>query len=159
MKTFLIGITLLLGISISSGCQSSSQKSGFDHEMNNQETTSEILAPEVQIIAKEQVEKGQKEAITAIVTLGNEFVNEAEVEFEIKHGEDSEKIVANFVKDGEYVIEYIFKSEGQYEVIAHTNAEGYHIMPTVQIQVGDPVTSPQPNDKSEMTEHHHNHEE
>ena len=153
MKAFLIGISLVVGLSISSGCQSQSQANESDSQMNNKDTTSEVLAPEVQIEAEEQVEKGQKETITAIVTLGEDFVNDADVVFEIKHNEDSEKKTANFVENGKYMIDYTFESDGQYDVIAHTNAEDYHIMPSIQVQVGDPVDS-QLDEKSETTEHH-----
>ncbi|PMC36954.1 hypothetical protein CJ195_12915 [Bacillus sp. UMB0899] len=158
MKAFFVGISLVLGLSISSGCQNQSQANESDTKLNNQDTTSEVLAPEVQIMAEKQVEKGQKETISAIVTLGEEFVDDADVVFEIKHDEDSKKITANFVENGEYVIDYTFESDGQYEIIAHTNAKDYHIMPSMQLQVGDPVESPQVDEKSETTEHHHDHE-
>lgn len=159
MKAFLTGIFLVIGIFISSGCQSQSQANESDQESMN--TTNEVLAPEVQIIANEQVEKGKKETILAVVTMGEEFVDDADVEFEIKRDEESEKITANSKDKGKYTIDYTFKSDGQYEIIAHTNAEGYHIMPSMQIQVGDSDTpsSPKQDEKSETSEHHHNHEE
>ncbi|MCV9888940.1 FixH family protein [Metabacillus halosaccharovorans] len=159
MKAFLIGISLVIGMSISSGCQSQSQANESDQKSMN--TTNEVLAPEVQIIANEQVEKGKRETISAVVTVGDEFVDEADVEFEIKRDEESEKITANSKDKGKYTIDYTFKSDGQYEIIAHTNAEGYHIMPSMQIQVGDSDTdsSPKQDEKSETSEHHHNHEE
>lgn len=159
MKAFLIGITLVIGISISSGCQSQSQANESDQESMN--TTNEVLAPEVQIIANEQVEKGKRETISAVVTVGEEFVDDADVEFEIKRDEESEKITANSKDKGKYTIDYTFKSDGQYEIIAHTNAVGYHIMPSMQIQVGDSDTdsSPKQDEKSETSEHHHHEEE
>jgi len=159
MKAFLIGISLVIGMSISSGCQSQSQANESDQKSMN--TTNEVLAPEVQIIANEQVEKGKRETISAVVTVGDEFVDDADVEFEIKRDEESEKITANSKDKGKYTIDYTFKSDGQYEIIAHTNAEGYHIMPSMQIQVGDSDTdsSPKQDEKSETSEHHHNHEE
>ncbi|EOW8912869.1 FixH family protein, partial [Listeria monocytogenes] len=151
MKAFLTGIFLVIGIFISSGCQSQSQANESDQESMN--TTNEVLAPEVQIIANEQVEKGKKETILAVVTMGEEFVDDADVEFEIKRDEESEKITANSKDKGKYTIDYTFKSDGQYEIIAHTNAEGYHIMPSMQIQVGDSDTpsSPKQDEKSETS--------
>ena len=159
MKSFLIGISLVIGIAISSGCQSQSQANESDQESMNK--TNEVLAPEVRIIANEQVEKGKKEAISAVVTLGEEFVDDADVEFEIKRDEESEKITAHSTGKGKYTIDYTYKSDGQYEIIAHTNAEGYHIMPSMQILVGDSDTdsSPKEDKKSETPEHHHDHEE
>ncbi|WP_078432264.1 FixH family protein [Metabacillus halosaccharovorans] len=159
MKAFLIGISLVIGMSISSGCQSQSQANESDQKSMN--TTNEVLAPEVQIIANEQVKKGKRETISAVVTVGDEFVDDADVEFEIKRDEESEKITANSKDKGKYTIYYTFKSDGQYEIIAHTNAEGYHIMPSMQIQVGDSDTdsSPKQDEKSETSEHHHDHEE
>lgn len=115
MRAFLIGISLVIGISISSGCQSQSQANESDQESMN--TTNEVLAPEVQIIANEQVEKGKKETISAVVTVGEEFVDDADVEFEIKRNEESEKITANSKDKGKYTIDYTFKSDGNMKLL------------------------------------------
>lgn len=152
MKAFLIGVVLILGISISSGCQSQSKANESDHHMET--TDNEVLAPEVKIIANEQVDKGQKESISAMVTLGEEFVDDAEVVFEIKRDELSEKITANLVEKGKYAIDYTFETDGQYQVIAHTNAKAYHIMPSMEIQVGDSDQTSHLEQESETTHHH-----
>jgi|GEM_PF-5640828 len=154
MKAFLIGMSLVIGISMS-GCQNQSNAHESDHQMQHDDADDEVIAPEVQIKANEHVDKGQEETILAMVTYGKEFVDNAEVVFEINHDEVSEKITANLIEEGKYAIDYTFESDGHYQVTAHTNAEGYHIMPSIEIQVGDSVEPSQHDEESETIHHHH----
>jgi YtkA-like len=87
----------------------------------------------------ETIKVNEKIEIQAIVTQGTDKVTDADdVEFEIaKKGEKSEKILGKHKADGVYVVEKTFDSEGVYEVTPHTNARGLHVMPTVEIKVGN----------------------
>lgn len=153
MKALFLGLSLVLGISIISGCQNQSKAHESSHQLND---TGEIKAPKVEIIANEHVDKGLQETIVASVKYGEEFVDDAEVVFEIKKDEEgSEKIPAELVEKGEYSINYTFKSDGMYQVIAHTNAKGYHIMPLIQIHVGESEGSAKHVERSESTHHDH----
>ncbi|HZH62417.1 MAG TPA: FixH family protein [Metabacillus sp.] len=154
MKAFLIGMSLVVGVYMS-GCQNQSKAQESDHQVQNEDANDEVIAPEVKIMANEHVDKGQQETISALVTYGEEFVEDAEVVFEIKHDEVSEKITANLIQEGKYAIDYTFESDGYYQVIAHTNAKGYHIMPSIQIQVGDIGDTLHHDEESETTHHHH----
>nr|WP_175475724.1 FixH family protein [Evansella caseinilytica] len=98
---------------------------------------------EVEIIAPEEADPNEEVTIQALVTQGEEKVNDAdEVVFEIwQQGEkeDSEFIEAQLTdeEDGVYEIRYTFTAENIYHVQPHVTARGMHMMPTGEIKVGD----------------------
>lgn len=154
MKRIIVMNILFLCIAIVSGCQEASEQ----HEAT-QSDTSEVKSPKVEIIAKEHVDLHEKEEISANVYYGEDLVDDAEVTFEIKKGEEeSEKVLAQLTDTGTYTIQHIFIESGTYQVTAHTNVKGYHTMPTINIQVGESSEiSPEDDGSSTMDNEHENH--
>lgn len=108
---------------------------------------------EVQLIVPEHAEAGEAVTVSALVTQGEEKVEDAsEVEYEIwEEGkkEDSIHIPSNNEKQGVYTAETTFETDGLYNVQVHVTAREMHVMPTQQITVGS---------AAENHEHHENHE-
>lgn len=153
----MIACSLIIFSFILSGCQESD-----DHKNHQAAAEDEVKAPRVEIIAKEHVNKAEKVPISANVYYGEELVDDAEVTFEIKLGNDSEKIEAKRVDKGTYKIDYFFKEDRTYQVIAHTNVKSYHTMPSKDIQVGSSkaTTTKEHKDDDNMTsEGEHEHDE
>ncbi|MGM0875000.1 MAG: FixH family protein [Bacillota bacterium] len=146
MKSIMIACLLIIFSFILSGCQESD-----DHKNHQAAAEDEVKAPRVEIIAKEHVNKAEKVPISANVYYGEELVDDAKVTFEIKLGDDSEKIKAKLVDKGTYKIDYLFKEDGTYQVTAHTNVKSYHTMPTKDIQVGEGLKAT----KHAEVDHHH----
>lgn len=135
MKLKIVKSISILAISalLAAGCQQSSE-----HQHTNHSEEVEVKAPKVEILANVHTNTNQEETISANVYYGEELVDDAEVTFEIKKGEEeSEKILAELTDTGTYSIDYIFADPGVYQVTAHTNVKGYHTMPTIDIQVGE----------------------
>jgi PBP1b-binding outer membrane lipoprotein LpoB len=133
MKLKLMISTLMISALFASGCQQSTE-----HQHTNHSEEAEVKAPKVEILAKEHTNPNQQETISANVYYGEELVDDAEVTFEIKKGEEeSEKILAELTDTGTYSVNYTFDEPGVYQVTAHTNVKGYHTMPTTAIQVGE----------------------
>lgn len=116
---------------------------------------------EVEIKLPEAVEPNQEVKIEALVTQGEENVDDAsEVKFEVwKQGQeaDHEMVVASNDGSGIYSIMKTFEEEGFYYVVAHTTARDMHVMPRVELTVGNP----EPSEKEEEHEeegHSHDHE-
>jgi hypothetical protein len=152
MKNKMIACSFIVFSIIMSGCQQS------ENDKENQGTeTEEVKAPRVEILAKEQVNKGEEVSIGAHVYYGEELVDDAEVTFEIKLGENSEKIDAKLVDKGTYEIDYLFKEDGSYQVTAHTNVKSYHTMPTLEILVGEGQLATTTNDHEDHSEGDHHH--
>ena len=131
MKNKMIACSFLIFLFIISGCQESNDQTA------PQTTEEEVKAPRVEIIADDHVNKNEDVQIAANVYYGEELVDDAEVTFEIKLGEESEEVEAKLVDTGTYEIDYLFKEDGTYQVIAHTDVKSYHTMPKMDIQVGD----------------------
>lgn len=127
-KMILIALSLLLA-----ACGSDNANSGEANGMI-EELVVEIQTPE-------QVEAGEKFALIAKVTQGEEAVEDAEeVIFEVWESgspKDSEMIEAKHVGDGIYEAETSL-DEGMYFTYAHTTARKLHAMPKHQITAGNP---------------------
>ncbi|MCD8510460.1 MAG: FixH family protein [Bacillus sp. (in: Bacteria)] len=97
---------------------------------------------EVELIVPETADPDTDVVIQALVTQGEEKVNDAdEVVFEIwqrNQKENSEMIEAILTdEDGLYEITYVFSEENLYFVQPHVTARGMHRMPLGEIAVGD----------------------
>lgn len=105
------------------------------------EETDELVALEVEFNVPETAEPGETVELEAIVSYGDELVEDAdEVNFEywLKGNEDdSSEIDGIHIEDGRYTAEVTFPEDGTYEIYAHTTARGLHTMPLKSIIVGD----------------------
>ncbi|GGN48728.1 MULTISPECIES: FixH family protein [Oceanobacillus] len=105
------------------------------------EGTDELVALEVEFNVPETAEPGETVELEAIVSYGDELVEDAdEVNFEywLKGDEDdSSEIDGIHTEDGRYTAEVTFPEDGTYEIYAHTTARGLHTMPLKSIIVGD----------------------
>ncbi|HSP21435.1 MAG TPA: FixH family protein [Planococcus sp. (in: firmicutes)] len=130
MKKLIIIALLLM---LLSACGAGDADSG-DTDFVVEELVVEIQTPE-------QVGAGQKVALIAKVTQGDEVVEDAdEVIFEVWQSgsrDDSEMLEAKHVGDGIYRAQTTFE-EGLYFTYAHTTARQLHVMPKHQITAGNP---------------------
>ncbi|WP_197089692.1 FixH family protein [Bacillus sp. SA1-12] len=148
MKNVIFIITCMICVLIISGCQESET-----HGAHQQTADEEVKAPKVEIQVKEHVNKNETTPITATVYYGEDLVDDAKVTFEIKLGDESEKVDAKLADTGTYTAEYLFKEDGAYQVIAHTDVKDYHTMPVKEIQVGEGTSLKSTEDE------HQNHQE
>ncbi|RKQ35545.1 FixH family protein [Oceanobacillus halophilus] len=106
-------------------------------DTNNE--TEELKELIVDFQLPESVSAGETIELKAVVTYGDEIVEDAdEVTFEIWEQDDEEnsiKIEANNNGDGSYTAETTFDTEGTYEMYAHTTARDLHTMPLESIEV------------------------
>src|SRR4051812_35106804 len=107
MKNKMIACSFMIFLFILSGCQESNDQTA------PQTTEEEVKAPRVEIIADDHVNKNEDVQIAANVYYGEELVDDAEVTFEIKLGEESEEVEAKLVDTGTYEIDYLFKEDGK----------------------------------------------
>lgn len=114
---------------------------GNGEEAEVTEETDELVALEVEFNVPETAEPGETVELEAIVSYGDELVEDAdEVKFEywLKGNEDnSSEIDGIHTEDGRYTAEVNFPEDGTYEIYAHTTARGLHTMPLKSIVVGD----------------------
>lgn len=108
----------------------------------NEESGEEELATlEVEFIVPETAEPGETVQLEAIVSYGDEMVEDAdEVMFEywVQGNEtDSTNVEGIHKSNGSYTAEVEFAEDGIYELYAHTTARGLHTMPLKSIAVGD----------------------
>jgi len=123
---------------------------GQAKDVSNQPVDVKIELPNGQIKANEQI------TIKAKVTQGGQAVKDAdEVKFQVGENgqQSSEMLDANNQKDGTYSVNYTFKQDGNYYVVAHVTARDMHTMPKELITVGHPTTTAKPAMHDE--EHHH----
>nr|WP_247739158.1 FixH family protein [Bacillus sp. 165] len=124
----------------------------------NKDTDKNELPQEVKVEVKtnpKELKPHEKVELQAVVMQGKEAVTDAdEVKFEVmKQGEeDSQMIEAKHAGKGVYTAETTFSEDGIYDIVAHTTARGMHVMPKVEIKVGNIE------DSTESDEHHDEHE-
>ncbi|MBU9719853.1 MULTISPECIES: FixH family protein [Bacillaceae] len=111
----------------------------------------------VELIMDEEGDPGTEIVIQALVTQGEEKVDDAsEVIFEIwEQGqkEESEFIeVEESLGDGVYELVHIFENENIYFVQPHVTARGQHMMPVGEIKIGD---APERLEEDELDDHDH----
>ncbi|MDQ0256874.1 hypothetical protein J2S74_004296 [Evansella vedderi] len=156
MKKILTAL-LIISISLIAACGQTEQdpQTGSNTELN--------LDPiEVEIIAPEEADPDTDVTIQALVTQGEEKVNDAsEVTFEIwKQGqkEESEMIEGTLTdEDGVYEITYRFPEENLYFIQPHVTARGMHRMPVGEIIIGDIPDEESHHDHGDDHSHDHHH--
>lgn len=135
MKKFWFALAATAVITV--GCNS--------EEIPTNEDTTDLQIVEVEITTDEKLNPNEPVLLEALVTQGDEFVNDADnVTFEVWESglrEHGEMVDGVFTQDGKYSVEYTFDHDGVYFVFAHTNARGLHIMPKKQLTVGNPDLS------------------
>ena len=129
-----------------------------EKETNNTNTT-ELIPIAVDVnLDPEKINPGEEVTLNAIVTQGEEAVEDAdEVQFEItqKGNEESEFLDAKHISDGEYSAVKTFDQDGIYFVTAHVTARSMHTMPKVEVVIGNPSVTEEPVDEeTEAGEHH-----
>lgn len=101
----------------------------------------ELVPLEVDFIVPETADPGETVELEAVVTYGEENVEDAdEVAFEYwlsGNEDDSITIEGEHTENGSYVAEVTFEEDGIYEMYAHTTARGLHTMPLKSITVGE----------------------
>lgn len=101
----------------------------------------ELIPLEVEFNPVETADVDEVVELEAIVTYGDEFVDDAEyVDFEYWLGDDKDNSITvegENKGDGVYTAEVSFEEDGVYTVYAHTQAKDLHTMPKRLIAVGD----------------------
>jgi len=132
----------------------SSNQTHTQHQVKNDPS-----APlKVEIDVPAQVQLNQELELKALLTQGNEPVNDAqEVQFEIwkeKQKKTSEKMDAKLKKDGIYVVNKKFQEEGIYYIQAHATARGMHVMPVKKVVVGEGNEKEKHSQEQTESQHH-----
>ncbi|MBT2583737.1 FixH family protein [Planococcus sp. ISL-109] len=96
----------------------------------------------VEFNTAESAEPGEEVMLSAAVTQGAEAIEDAdEVVFEVWQSGDrehSEMLEAVHTEGGVYEHSRTFDEEGLYFIQAHTTARRMHVMPKMELTVGDP---------------------
>lgn len=137
---------------------------------SGQDERPQLLPVDVEIMLDpEEPQPKQEIEIQALVTQGEEFVDDAdEVKFEIwEKGEPVEvhtKVEGEHQGEGLYTTSHTFEADGIYYVIAHVTARDLHTMPKKEIIVGSPdpgkyegVMEEEHMEMDEMTDHSEGH--
>ena len=110
--------------------------SGCGHQKTN-DHVQELI--EVQLDVPQTAAVSEKVKVQAVVTQGNEQVDDAdEVIFEVwKEGEedDSKMIDVQGQDHGTYYTELSFKEYGLHYIQVHVTARGMHVMPKKEIRI------------------------
>ena len=119
------------------------------------------VAIEVEIVNELTIEPAVDATLAARVTQGDEVVEDAdEVTFEVwESGKRDEGMMleGTLQENGTYTAQYIFPHDGVYYMFAHTTARGMHVMPKVELIVGNPDMSKVVEDMSDASMNHHEH--
>lgn len=130
MRRLSIIFSSILLISVLAAC-------GSDEAKDNLE---ELPTLDVEFDVPEKAELDETIALEVFVTYDDEPEDDADVVFEVwESGQQDESEMLDGMNQGEgiYTVDYTFENEAVYEMYAHTDAEGLHTMPKVQIVVGD----------------------
>ena len=132
---------------------------GCNAKIDTNEAGSPMPQPvEVTILTEEKLPVGEKVKLVAQVKQGEEIVEDAEeVKFEVWESgmrEESVMLEGVLTKDGTYEGDFTFNHEGVYYMFAHTTARGMHVMPKVELIVGNPNMSKVLEDNSSNTMNH-----
>lgn len=111
---------------------------------NNDSPQLSLEMPEVHISTPQtNLQPGEPIVIQAKVTLAGELIEADLVVFEIWEGSDqanSESVEGTRVGIGEYEVVRTFDTPGVYYAISHVDYELFHIMPTLELVVGEGET-------------------
>lgn len=147
-KTFVLLIVLMIGFLVACG-------------NDEVEEADELVPLEVEFIVPDTAEPGEAVELEAIVTFGDENVEDAdEVMFEywLKGNEDdSTEIEGVHTENGSYGATITFEEDGVYEMYAHTTAEGLHTMPLTSITIGEGGEAEQDAGHDDDGDHDHEH--
>lgn len=104
------------------------------------EILDELEVLEVEFEVPEKADVGETILLKAIVTFGDEKVDDAdEVDFEYweeGNEDDSTTIESTNNGDGTYTAEITFERDGVFSIYAHTTARALHTMPKKSVIVG-----------------------
>lgn len=116
---------------------------GVNEDEGAEDLLDELKSLEVEFEVPETAEVGETILLKAIVTYGDENVDDAdEVSFEYweeGNEEDSTTVESTNNGDGTYTAEITFENDGVFSMYAHTTARDLHTMPkkSVTIENGD----------------------
>ncbi|MEH7387390.1 FixH family protein [Bacillus sp. JJ1521] len=135
-----------------------------DKNVGKEQIVEELKPLGVDFIVPEKADVGEKILLKAVVTYGDEKVNDAdEMNFEYwVSGNDEEKTTVESTNngDGSYTAEVTFDHDAVYEIYAHTTAKSMHTMPKKSIIVGDGASAAHEEEHHEQSEgHDHGHNE
>lgn len=115
--------------------------SNDDKEESEVPAEDEVILPiEAALTVTEQVEVNEKVTMEAVITMGDEKLEDASVVYEVweeGNKEESEMIDSTNEKEGLYTAETTFDRDGTYHVQVHVDAKGQHTMPKTVVTVGD----------------------
>jgi len=100
----------------------------------------EVLPLEVELTVTEQAEIGDTVNMKALVTYGDEKVDDADkVVYEVwEEGKKDDSVMIDSVneKDGTYTAETTFDHDGLFNIQVHVDAKNLHTMPVKQVTIG-----------------------
>lgn len=115
---------------------------------------------EVEFNTAESADPGEEVVLSAAVSQGGEAIEDAdEVVFEVWQSGDrahGEMLEGAHTEGGVYEHNWTFDEEGLYFIQAHTTARRMHVMPKMELTVGDPDPSsitPDDSDDADAMEH------
>lgn len=141
-------LSLIIGLAILGACG----KSG------NTETVKEVLPLNVELTVTEQAEVGETVKMEALVTYGDENVEDADkVVYEVwEEGKKDDSVMIDSVneKNGLYTAETSFDHDGLFHIQVHVDARQLHTMPVKEVTIGDGAEQ-----HDDHAEHEHGHTE
>jgi len=136
MKKWIAGLLLMIIAVVLVACGSN------DQQTTAEETPQSLVPLEAEFHIEEQAEPGDTISLETKVTQGDEDVEDAhEVLYEVWKANDkehSEMIEASHEGKGIYATEYTVEDEAIYFVQVHVTARDTHVMPRMEITVGNP---------------------
>lgn len=148
-----------LAIMLLAGCAADSEQPSEEHNQKEQTMDEQPQMLEANILVPKMINPNEEVTLKVEVTQGDEKVEDAnEVMFEIWQDdkEKSEMIEAEHEGNGVYTIKTTFEQDGVYHVQTHVTARDLHVMPTIQVAVGE-VSEDEMN-KMNMDKEHQDHE-
>jgi len=140
MKRSLFGVMIASLALVLAACSSSN-----DDVDTSDETPQSLIPVEAEFNIEEQKQPGDEITLEVEVTQGDEAVDDAnEVSFEVWMANDKEHfemIESTHDGDGIYSATYNVEEEAVYFVQVHITARGTHVMPRMEVTVGNPDTT------------------
>lgn len=100
------------------------------------------VAVEVEAVNIEGLVPATEQELAVRVTQGGEAVDDADaVTFEVwESGKRDASVMLDgeWMRDGVYSVKHTFAQDGVYYMYAHTTARGMHVMPKIELIVGEP---------------------
>ncbi|MEW9501653.1 FixH family protein [Jeotgalibacillus marinus] len=157
MKRSLFGVMITSLALVLAACS-------FDINNSEDEETPQSLIPvEAEFNIEEQAQPGDEITLEVEVTQGDEAVDDAhEVLYEVwmeNDKEHSEMIESTHDGDGIYSATYMVEEEAVYFVQVHITARGTHVMPRMEVTVGNPDTTEVEEGTDESQDHEDGHDQ